>query len=70
MKASQLHQMNAEELENELQSLKKGLFQMKVRSQTERVENTAEFRSIKRDIARVKTVLKIKSKNSKPGEGA
>jgi len=70
MKASQLHQMNVEELENELQNLKKGLFQIRVRSQTEKVENTAEFRSMKRDIARIKTILKIKSKGSGSGEGA
>ena len=69
MKASQLHQMDLEELENELQSLKKGLFQIKVRSQAERVENTAEVRSIKRDIARVKTIIRMK-RGKRSGEDA
>ena len=60
MKASQLHQMNVEELENELESLKRSLFQIRVRSQTEKVENTAEVRNMKRDIARIITIMKIK----------
>jgi len=60
VKASQLHQMNVEELENELESLKRSLFQIRVRSQTEKVENTAEVRNMKRDIARIITIMKIK----------
>ena len=60
MKASHLHQMSVEELENELESLKRSLFQIRVRSQTEKVENTAEVRNMKRDIARIITIMKIK----------
>jgi len=60
VKASQLHQMNIEELESELENLKRSLFQIRVRSQTEKVENTAETRNMRKDIARIITILKIK----------
>ena len=61
MKAAQLHQMTVEELETELEKLKQDAFRIRVRSETEKVENTAEVRSIKRDIARIKTIMKIKN---------
>jgi large subunit ribosomal protein L29 len=53
--------MTIDELENELESLKRSLFQIRVRSQTEKVENTAEVRNMRKDIARIKTILKVKN---------
>ena len=69
MKPSQLHQMNIEELEMELENLKKALFQIRVRSETEKVENTAEVRSMKRDIARIETIKKMKMRKEKIPSG-
>ena len=69
MKPSQLHQMNIEELEMELENLKKALFQIRVRSETEKVENTAEVRSMKRDIARIETIIKMKMRKEKIPSG-
>ena len=69
MKPSQLHQMNIEELKMELENLKKALFQIRVRSETEKVENTAEVRSMKRDVARIETIIKMKMRKEKIPSG-
>ena len=58
MKAQQYRQMNREELENDLQELQQRLFELRSQSVTEKIENSKAIKNIKRDIARVKTVLR------------
>jgi large subunit ribosomal protein L29 len=57
MKASELKAKSAAELQNELLSLTKAQFGLRMQVATQQLTNTSEFRKVRRDIARVKTVL-------------
>jgi large subunit ribosomal protein L29 len=60
MKASELKTKSAEDLQQELLSLTKAQFGMRMQVATQQMTNTSELRKVRRDIARVKTVLKEK----------
>lgn len=60
MKASELNTQSATELQQELLSLTKAQFGLRMQVATQQMTNTSELRKIRRDIARVKTVLKQK----------
>lgn len=47
-----------DELRKELASLVKGLFDLRFRKVTDVVENPAEFRKHRREIARIRTILR------------
>jgi len=57
MKAKELKNMSAEELAAKDQSLKQELFNLKFQLHTGRLENTAKLAGIRKDIARIKTIL-------------
>jgi large subunit ribosomal protein L29 len=57
MKASELKTKSVADLKNELLSLTKAQFGLRMQVATQQMTNTSEFRKIRRDIARVKTVL-------------
>ncbi|MGA8863698.1 MAG: 50S ribosomal protein L29 [Gallionella sp.] len=57
MKASELKTKSAAELQSELLSLTKAQFGLRMQVATQQMTNTSEFRKVRRDIARVKTVL-------------
>ncbi|HEU5218387.1 MAG TPA: 50S ribosomal protein L29 [Gemmatimonadales bacterium] len=56
----QLKQMSVEELRNKLAELTEERFRLRFRSATESVDNPMRFRSLRRDIARVKTLLRTR----------
>ncbi|HHW93412.1 MAG TPA: 50S ribosomal protein L29 [Clostridiaceae bacterium] len=58
MKASELRQKNQAELENELRELKAELFKLRFQHVTNQLANPMELKRVKRDIARVKTVMR------------
>ena len=58
MRARELHEMSETELEGKLRELAEERFRLRFRSATEAVENPMRFRSLRRDIARVKTILR------------
>ena len=58
MKAKELRGKNQTELENELQELKKELFNLRFQHATNQLANPMELKRVKRDIARVKTVMR------------
>ena len=60
MKASEIRDMNAQELENKLVDLKKELFALRFQHTVNQLENTARLKDVKKDIARVKTILREK----------
>lgn len=60
MKASELKNATAQELENKGSELTKELFNVKFQLHTGRLENTAKLSQIRKDIARVKTILREK----------
>ena len=57
MKASDLRAMTREELQAKGDELVKELFNVKFQLHTGRLENTAKVAAVKKDIARVKTIL-------------
>ncbi|MBY0575044.1 MAG: 50S ribosomal protein L29 [Gallionellaceae bacterium] len=60
MKASELRVKPAEDLQQELLSLTKAQFGLRMQVATQQMTNTSELRKVRRDIARVKTVLNEK----------
>ncbi|MFZ5503315.1 MAG: 50S ribosomal protein L29 [Pseudomonadota bacterium] len=60
MKASELKAKSTEDLQAELLSLTKAHFGLRMQVATQQMTNTSELRSVRRDIARVKTVLREK----------
>jgi large subunit ribosomal protein L29 len=57
MKASELKTKSAADLQTELLSLTKAQFGLRMQVATQQMTNTSEMRNVRRDIARVKTVL-------------
>ncbi|GAF80368.1 unnamed protein product [marine sediment metagenome] len=60
MKAADIQAKTPDELDDELVSLKKEQFNLRFQRATGQLENTARVRQVRRDIARVKTVLHVK----------
>ena len=61
MKADELRGKTIEELEGELKALKENLFNQKFRNILGQQEDTTLIGKIRKDIARVKTVLRSRS---------
>jgi large subunit ribosomal protein L29 len=57
MKASELKAKSVADLHNELLSLTKAQFGMRMQLATQQMTNTSELRKVRRDVARIKTVL-------------
>lgn len=53
-----LRQLKTEELEQKLAVLREERFRLRFRSGTEAIANPLQFRSIRRDIARIATILR------------
>ena len=56
-KASELRAKSAEDLNNELVDLRKEEFSLRMQRGTGQLANTARFKQIRRQVARIKTVL-------------
>jgi large subunit ribosomal protein L29 len=57
MKASDLRTKTADELKDSLMDLRKEQFNLRFQKASGQLENTARARQVRRDIARLKTVL-------------
>lgn len=57
MKASELRTKSEAELQAELNALKDELFNLRFQQATGTLENTARLRTVKKDIAKIKTVM-------------
>lgn len=60
MKAIEIRGMSATELEAKLSELKKDLFYLRMQHATNHLDNPVKISAVRRDIARVKTVLREK----------
>ena len=58
MKANELREKTTAELEAQLVSLKKDLFFLRMQHATNQLENPLKIQTVKKDIARVKTILR------------
>lgn len=60
MKASEIRQKSAEDLANELDELHKEQFNLRMQNATGQLARNSELKRVRRDIARIKTVLNEK----------
>jgi len=58
MKAAEFANMNAQQLNDKVKELKSELFNLRFQLATGQLENTMQITSVKRDIARAKTILR------------
>ena len=63
LSAAELRQLSGEELRNKVRELKEELFGLRFQSATGQLENTARPREVRKDIARVYTVLQERNLN-------
>jgi len=61
MKAEEVHAKSDDELKENLLDLRKEALNMRFRTASGQLENTAQIRQVRRDIARIKTVLGARS---------
>ena len=61
MNAQELRDKTPDQLRDELVNLKKEAFNLRFQQATGQLENPARLRSVKRDVARVNTVLNQKA---------
>jgi len=62
MKASELRGKNGDDLKKELESLLRAQFGLRMQVATQQLGNTSQLKKVKRDIARVRTILREKAK--------
>ena len=61
MNATELKAKTPDQLRDELVALKKEAFNLRFQQATSQLENTARMRKVRRDVARIKTVLNQKA---------
>ena len=61
MKASELRAKSAVDLEQELTDLLRAQFRLRMQKATQQLSNNSQIRKVRRDIARVRTVMKEKA---------
>jgi large subunit ribosomal protein L29 len=64
MKASELRVKSAPDLNKELNELLKAQFSLRMQLATQQLNNTSEIKKVRRDIARVRTLIGEKAKQS------
>jgi large subunit ribosomal protein L29 len=68
MKPSQIRELAPDEMEARVKELQEELFRLKFRSATETLDDPLRLRGLRRDIARLQTVLREeKTKQTKAG---
>ena len=61
MKANELRAKSGEELQKELQDLLRAQFSLRMQHATQQLSNTSQMKKVRRDIARLRTVMKEKA---------
>ena len=61
MKAKELKNLSVEELAKKLDELKKDLFMLRMQHATNQLDNPLQINVTKKDIARVKTIIREKT---------
>ena len=67
MKASEIKDLSMEEMLRKLTDLKEELFNLRFQHETGQLENPQKMKQAKRDIARVKTIIKQSELNNETG---
>ncbi|MGB3626710.1 MAG: 50S ribosomal protein L29 [Henriciella sp.] len=66
--AKELRDKTPDELRDQLGQLKKEQFNLRFQAATSQLENTARMRTVRRDVARVKTILNEKAASAAQAE--
>ena len=61
MKAKEIRSLSVEELNKKLEDLKKDLFMLRMQHATNQLDNPMQLAAVKKDIARVKTIIREKT---------
>ena len=61
MKAKEIRNLSVEELTKKLDELKKDLFMLRMQHATNQLDNPLQLATVKKDIARVKTIIREKT---------
>ena len=67
MKAEDVRAKSGDELKEELMKLKKEAFNLRFQKATGQLENTARIRHVRRDIARIRTILHQRGQSATEG---
>lgn len=65
MKAADIRTKTDDELKEQLIDLRKEAFNLRFQAASGQLENTAQARTVRRDIARIKTILREKAQAGK-----
>ncbi len=68
MKASEIRDMSVEEMNEKLTDLKDELFRLRFQLAVNQLDNTARLKAVKKDIARIKTILRENEIKSSVGQ--
>ena len=60
MKANEIRKLSAAELDSKLADLKKDLFMLRMQHATNQLDNPLQIAVVKKDIARIKTIIREK----------
>ena len=63
MKAKEIRNLSVEDLNNKLNDLKKDLFMLRMQHATNQLDNPLQIAAVKKDIARIKTIIREKETN-------
>ena len=63
MKPNEIREMSMEDLKSRIDELTRERFNLRFRSATESIENPMRFRDLRRDIARLQTILREREAN-------
>ena len=63
MKAKELKNLSVEDLNKKLNELKKDLFMLRMQHATNQLDNPMRLAGVKKDIARIKTIIREKETN-------
>jgi large subunit ribosomal protein L29 len=63
VKPNEIREMSTEDLKSRIDELTRERFNLRFRSATESIENPMRFRDLRRDIARMQTILREREAN-------
>ena len=63
MKAKEIRNRSVEDLNTKLNELKKDLFMLRMQHATNQLDNPMQIATVKKDIARIKTIIREKETN-------
>lgn len=71
MKAQQYREMSQEELKDKLEEMQRHFFDLRSQAVTEKLENSKALINVRRDIARIKTIMRessLRQSSEQPGK--